>query len=159
MLVLALGAIATEWIADFVNAPLFKVISDSVNFIFFVIVVFGFLVQLVRSKRIGVLEIMESVNGYLMLGLIFSILMTVVFRNIPGAFHFPEEPKTFGDLIYFGFITMSTLGYGDVVPKLPIAKSVAILTTITGQFYMATIIAIVISKFTPGSKSMQKEEK
>ena len=158
MLILALGAIFTEWLVEHINAPLFMIISDLINFLFFIIVVAGFIAQLVRSRRIGMLEILESINGYLLLGIIFSILIAITDKNIPGAFQFPETPGSFGDYMYYGFITLSTLGYGDVLPKLPIARSLAVLTTISGQFYMATIIAIIISKYIPGSKS-QKEVK
>ena len=156
MFILALAAIFTEWLSEYIDAPLFMIISDLTNFLFFIIVVAGFIAQLVRSQKIGLREILESINGYLLLGIIFAILMAVTNNNIPGAFQFPETPDRFGDYLYYGFITLSTLGYGDVLPKLPIARSLAILTTISGQFYMATIIAIIISKYMPSSKS-QKE--
>ena len=153
MFVLAIGAILTEWVTDYVNSELFSALSDLINFIFFIIVVVSFIAQLVRSEKIGMREIFESINGYLLLGIIFSILIAVTDKNIPGALYFPDTPNTFGDYMYYGFITLSTLGYGDVVPKLPVAKSLAILTTVSGQFYMATIIAIIVSKFTVGKKT------
>jgi hypothetical protein len=156
MLILALAAIFTEWFSEYIDAPLFMIISDLINFLFFIIVVAGFIAQLVRSKRIGMLQIFESINGYLLLGIIFSILIAITDKTIPGAFQFPETPDRFGDYLYYGFITLSTLGYGDVLPKLPIARSLAVLTTISGQFYMATIIAIIISKYTPGVRSKKK---
>jgi voltage-gated potassium channel Kch len=49
--------------------------------------------------------------------------------------------------IYFGFVTLTTLGYGDVVPLTPAAKSLAIFTSITGQMYVAIIIAALVSKY------------
>lgn len=153
MFFVALVAISTEWISEYINSTTFMAISDLLNFIFFVIVVIGFIKQLVQSKNIGLLQIYEAINGYLLLGIIFSILFAITYRNFQGAFYFPEQPENFGDFLYYGFVTLSTLGYGDIVPKLPIAKSLALLTTIAGQFYMATIIAIIISKYQPGSKS------
>ena len=156
--ILALGAIFSEWLTDYINSEVFKTISDSINFIFFIIVVGSFITQLIRSQSIGFLQIMEAINGYLLLGIIFSIMISIVYKNFPNAFIFPESPKTFGDLMYYGFITLSTLGYGDVLPKLPVAKSLAILTTVSGQFYIATIIAIIISKYNTKSDSRDEIE-
>lgn len=159
MFYVALGAISTEWFSEYIQSTTFMFISDLLNFSFFVIVVMGFIKQLVQSKKIGLLQIYEAINGYLLLGIIFSILIAVTHRNFEGAFYFPEQPESFGDFLYYGFVTISTLGYGDIVPKLPIAKSLALLTTIAGQFYIATIIAIIISKYQPESKSDTDSDK
>jgi voltage-gated potassium channel len=150
---LAIGAISLDWLSEYIHSTTLMVLSDLINFIFFVIVVMRFIAQLVKSKKIGWLQIYEAINGYLLLGIIFSILIAVTYRNFEGAFYFPQQPKSFGDLLYYGFVTLSTLGYGDIVPKLPVAKSLALMTTIAGQFYIATIIAIIISKYQPGSQS------
>jgi hypothetical protein len=151
MFFLAILSISTDWLTEYIEVYAVMVASDLINFIFFTIVVISFIAQLVRSKKIGLLQIYEAVNGYLLLGIVFSILIIVTDRNFPGAFAFPEQPGEFGDYLYYGFVTLSTLGYGEIVPKIPVAKSLAILTTVSGQFYMATIIAIIISKYQPGS--------
>jgi voltage-gated potassium channel len=49
--------------------------------------------------------------------------------------------------VYFGFVTLSTLGYGDVVPLTPAARSLSIFISITGQMYIAIIIATLVSKY------------
>jgi len=102
---------------------------------------------------------MESINGYLLLGMSFSILIALVCVIDPTAFSFKHltgqmNPSIsyISNYIYFGFVTLSTLGYGDVVPISPAAKSLAIFTSITGQMYVAIIIAALVSKYL-GQKS------
>lgn len=97
---------------------------------------------------------MESINGYLMLGMSFSILIGLVCIIDPTAFSFKHLSETMNpsisyvsNYIYFGFVTLSTLGYGDVVPLTPAAKSISIFTSITGQMYIAIIIAALVSKY------------
>jgi voltage-gated potassium channel Kch len=89
----------------------------------------------------------------------FSILIALVCVVDPNAFSFKHlvgqmNPSIsyVSNYIYFGFVTLSTLGYGDVVPLTPPARSLAIFTSITGQMYVAIIIAALVSKYL-GQKS------
>ena len=97
---------------------------------------------------------MESINGYLMLGMSFSILIGLICTIDPLAFSFKHLSETMdpsisyvSNYIYFGFVTLTTLGYGDVVPLTPAARSLSIFTSITGQMYVAIIIALIVSKY------------
>jgi voltage-gated potassium channel Kch len=97
---------------------------------------------------------MESINGYLLLGMSFSILIALVSVIDPNAFSFKhlagqmnQDISYVSNYIYFGFVTISTLGYGDVVPLTPAARSLAIFTSISGQMYVAIIIAALVSKY------------
>ena len=48
-------------------------------------------------------------------------------------------------LSYFSFVTIATLGYGDIVPRLPVTQMLAILEAVIGQFYMAVVVAWLVS--------------
>jgi voltage-gated potassium channel Kch len=104
---------------------------------------------------------MESINGYLMLGMSFSILigLTCAIDSTSFSFsHLKEGLDTsvsyVSSYFYYGFVTLTTLGYGDVVPLTPAARSLSIFTSITGQMYVAIIIALIVSKYLS-----QKSEK
>jgi len=97
---------------------------------------------------------MESITAYLLLGLSFAIMMALITHVDPTAFSFshlkePMLPEFYyiGEYIYYDFVTLTTLGYGDVVPLTPAAKSFSIFTAITGQMYVAIIIATLVSKY------------
>jgi voltage-gated potassium channel Kch len=98
--------------------------------------------------------IVEAINGYLLIGFIFSVLVTFVMIFNPQAYNFPDinspnyyEVSHISDYLYYAFVTFTTLGYGDIVPQIPVARSLAILTSITGQIYIAIIIALLVGKF------------
>ena len=65
----------------------------------------------------------------------------------PGSFSFYKEDTMAQDYAYFTFVTMTTLGYGDVTPQVPYARSIAVLISTAGQMYVAVIIAMLVGKY------------
>jgi hypothetical protein len=56
----------------------------------------------------------------------------------------------FSHMVYFSFVTMSTLGYGDVLPKTPLAQTLAWMQSVLGQFYLAVLVAWLVSALPRG---------
>jgi len=151
---IALTVIVIEWLSELLNLSLLSTLSSIVNIAFFDLIVILFILQIARAKTVTPRVIMESINGYLMLGMSFSILIALICMIDPNAFSFKHLSETMdptlsyvSNYIYFGFVTLSTLGYGDIVPLTPAARSLAIFTSITGQMYVAIIIAALVSKY------------
>ena len=67
-----------------------------------------------------------------------------------------ENVSYFGDYLYHSFVNYTTLGYGDITPQLPFAKSLAILMSVSGQIYLAVIIAMLVGKYV-GSMGSESE--
>ena len=65
----------------------------------------------------------------------------------PGAFsHVSSSPRPqFGQLLYFSLATLTTTGYGDLVPLHPIARSLSNLESVTGQLFLATLLARLVN--------------
>jgi len=149
MLVIALIAFITEWIAEIFNMKILYYISTFINVIFFQIIVIRLIVQIARSKNVNAGVILESVNAYLLFGLMFTMLVTILHLYDIEAFSFIEgETIDFQHYIYYTFVTFSTLGYGDIIPKEPIGRSLSILISVSGQLYIAIIIAMLVGKFS-----------
>ena len=98
---------------------------------------------------------MVHLAGYLLLGLIFSIFILFIMQSDPGAFSSPpkqaaESEESIGTSVpvYFSFVTLATLGYGDIVPLKPYTRSLATLIAVIGQFYIAIIVALLVGKFS-----------
>ena len=151
---IALIVITVEWLSQLLNLSILITISSLTNIVFFDLIVILFILQIARAKTVTPQVIMESINGYLMLGMSFSILIALICMIDPNAFSFKHLSETMdptlsyvSNYIYFGFVTLSTLGYGDIVPLTPAARSLAIFTSITGQMYVAIIIAALVSKY------------
>lgn len=87
---------------------------------------------------------------YLLLGIALGVLNMMVALLLPGSFGgLPARAADIAglDLIYYSFVTMSTLGYGDITPARPIAKGLAYLTAVAGQFYIAMLVGSLVSMY------------
>ena len=156
---IAIAVILIEWFSELLNLSVLITISFLANILFFDLIVVLFILQIARAKTVTPQVIMESINGYLLLGMSFSILIALVCVIDPDAVSFKHLVEQMNpgvsyvsNYIYFGFVTLSTLGYGDIVPLTPAARSLSIFTSMTGQMYVAIIIAALVSKYL-GQKS------
>ena len=96
-------------------------------------------------------RIQGAVALYLILGLLFAHLFSMVNALVPGAFaNVPRGLNAHavfyrGHLLYFSFMTLTSAGYGDIVPLHPVARSVASLEAVIGQLFPATLLARLVS--------------
>lgn len=135
------------------NMPVIEAVSKMLNFIFFSAIVVSLIRQISSAKEVTKRVILEAVNGYLLLGLVFTFLIGLMIQFDPMAFNFSSaEDGNLHDSMYFGFVTFATLGYGDLVPIKPYAKSLSILIAVCGQLYVAVIIALLVGKFSSQSR-------
>lgn len=112
--------------------------------------------SLFRSKVDQADQILAGVAGYLLLGLFWTTAFMFLNKEVDGALlnQVSGEAATAAESLYFGFVTISTLGYGDIVPVAPVAKVTAVLASVTGVLYIAILISAIVS----GVKVQQKDE-
>lgn len=89
---------------------------------------------------------------YLLLGLVWMVAYTLLERVHPGSFHFNSVDAASGvpavfDFLYYSFVTLTTLGYGDVTPLTPRARSLAVLEAIVGVLFVAVLIARLVGLY------------
>jgi hypothetical protein len=102
--------------------------------------------QTLRSGPITFHRIQGAVAAYLLLGVIWAYAYALVGLLRPGAFSGPVNPSDGPRaLFYFSFVTLATLGYGDVLPVHPAARSLATLEAVTGTLYLAILLARLVS--------------
>lgn len=98
------------------------------------------------SGKITLNKIVGSVCIYLLIGVIWGLLYIFIAFIDPDAFNgLPHENDQIWNFIYFSFVTLTTLGYGDINPAIPLARSLAYLEAICGQFYLAILVASLVS--------------
>jgi len=120
--------------------------------LFFLVLLTSFILsQALREGETTSHRIMGGVAAYLILGLIWFLAYHLVALRVPGAFNI-QEPFTPGDteslpshLFYFSFVTLTTLGYGDIVAVHPMARMLVILEGVTGQLFPVILIARLVS--------------
>jgi len=98
--------------------------------------------------RITYHRVIGAVLLYLTLGVVFVALFTLVGALAPGSFSgltVADRVSLPADLVYFSFATLTTVGYGDIVPVHPFARSLSNLEAILGQLYPATLLARMVS--------------
>jgi hypothetical protein len=100
-------------------------------------------------------RITAAIAVYLIFGVLFARLYEMAYLLNPSSFNL-EHLHLFS-FIYFSFITLTTMGYGDIVPVEVAARSLAMLEGITGQLYMVILISSLVSEFT-ALKMRSKEE-
>ena len=146
--------IVLEWISDFYKLIIIQWLTASLTLLFFILAIVFMMARIAQSKKVGALEFLEAINVYFLLGVLGSVLFNTISRFSPAAFHFPEGViASRSDFIYYSFVTISTLGYGDIIPVSPLAKNMSILLSISGQLYLAMIVALLVGKYlTSNSK-------
>jgi Ion channel len=93
-------------------------------------------------------RIIGAILLYLTIGLVFVGLFTLVGLLDAGSFsgvRIENDPALASKLIYFSFVTLTSVGYGDIVPVYPLARSLCNLEAITGQLYPATLLARLVT--------------
>jgi len=88
-----------------------------------------------------------AVCVYLLTGLAWAILYKLIADVRPLAFNGLGEGGGFDDLLYFSFVTLASLGYGDITPAAPLARTLAYLEVIAGQFYLAIMVAGLVGLY------------
>jgi len=104
------------------------------------------LVQVFRDGPITAYRIQGAIIVYLLIGLTWSEAYELLFHFVPGAFTFAQSQGAGeGRLVYFSFVTLTTLGYGDITPLHPTARSLVIAEALLGQLYPSILIARLVS--------------
>ena len=115
---------------------------------FFISTAFKTAKQVLFTGEIDGNKILGAICLYLLLGLIWAVTYTLLQLQFPKSFQMLQEQSQwfplFPDFIYFSFVTITTLGFGDISPTLPVARFLVYLEAIIGQFYLAILVASLV---------------
>ena len=150
--VLAIPAIAGRWINHFRPDLVPPAVFLVAGLVLIAFVVAQLLRFILRAPVVTVEVLCASISAYLMLGLMWTMAYWLVDRLTPGgAFSFntnagPHSMNGFTGF-YFSFITLSTVGYGDITPVSRIARWLAAMEAMTGSLYVAVLIARLVALY------------
>lgn len=121
-------------------------------FLFYGLVTREIVVQVWSAQKVNETVILGVVSGYICLGLLGSFMFISIEFLEPGSFAGiatgnGQAELIQQDLLYFSYITLLTIGYGDILPVSSLAKNATVLIGLLGQFYLVIITAIVVGKF------------
>lgn len=156
-IVLAIPAIVGRWINHFEPYIVSPVIFLTAALILIAFVVANLLRFVFRAPSVDMEVLCASISAYLMLGLMWAVAYWLVDQLTPGgafSFNTNSGPRSMNGFtgFYFSFITLSTVGYGDITPVSRAARWLAAMEAMTGLLYVAVLIARLVSLYsTPKS--------
>lgn len=101
-----------------------------------------------NSRSVARAELYTAVNIYLLLGLLWAAIYLAIDAFSPGSIRMGSDPASREtDLLYFSLVTLSTVGYGDIVPLSGKARIVTALEGMTGVLYIAITVALLVARF------------
>ena len=154
LVAIGLAVIVMLFISSSVQNVYLDVIDYVLTCLFLLLVVGSMVRYIARTDKVDAAVIVSSINGYLLLGVLWSLLLYSAFffefkiMSVELPIIFPGEgPPDYHDFIYFSFVTLTTLGYGDITPVSPLSRAVTLLISISGQFYMTLLVALLVGKY------------
>ena len=143
------------WIDHFFAKDILRLVSFLSFFSFNLFITVFMVRHIARSKEVTLTIIINSINGYLLIGILGTLLLAIAnivqkffFHIDTGAINFAGKATAgFHDYLYFSFVTLTTLGYGDITPVSAFAKSLTIVIAISGQLYLTILIAMLVGKY------------
>jgi voltage-gated potassium channel len=124
-----------------------KVISTVIFLIFFCLALVIAAKEVFSRASISANTFAGALSIYLLLGMIWTLLYILAVQIEPNAFKGLDAGGASGELIYFSYITLTSLGYGDVVALTPITRTLTFMEVIVGQFYMAVLVGALVGKY------------
>ena len=113
--------------------------------------VFATIRHVLLGTEVTIDSIFAAIVAYVLAALAFAAAYSALYALAPGSFSFPaavtvtESGAVDVQTTYFSFVTIATLGYGDITPRLPFAQMLTVCEAMFGQFYVAVIIAWLVS--------------
>lgn len=101
-----------------------------------------------RSTATGLALVLAAVCVYLILGGFFAATFSTIEIIAPGSFQDPQlpgQPVSWQQMIYYSYVTMATLGYGEILPVTPWARTLASFETVAGTLFLTIVIARLVS--------------
>jgi hypothetical protein len=142
----AVATLAFRWAGNFSPSKPVLMISAALTIAFLAMMAAVVLAQVFREGPITVHRVVGAVAVYVLLGIVWAEGYQLVALLTPGAFVASAgAPVGQPDLTYFSFVTLTTVGYGDITAVDSVARSMALLEALTGQLYPAILIARLVS--------------
>jgi len=160
---LALPMLGSIWTKYFVQNKALLVVGSLCGAAFFLFAIIQMLIFIYSQKKVTRDLIVGAAVVYLFMALMWTFIFVVVETLHPGSFNLPEGQniEATRQFVYYSFVTLTTLGYGDITPITTMARSLCILEAVIGQLYLVVQVAWLVGVHVSQSmfkKSRQDDE-
>jgi len=140
------------------DAPFFYYLSAATLSTFLVLSIWSALRQVVLGIEVSANRLFGAVCIYLMIGvlwaLMYGVLQTLDMHAFVGTMNDATGERG-GDWLYYSFVTLTTLGYGDILPVSIVARTLAYSEAVIGVFYIAMLVAALVGSYAASNKPSQ----
>jgi Ion channel len=98
------------------------------------------------ERTINIQTVFGAVSLYFMLGLLFAFLISTAARFTDQPYFAQGNDGSMSQRVYFSYVTLATLGYGDLTPATSVGRLLAVLETIAGSLYLVTAVSLVVTR-------------
>ncbi len=153
---LALPMLGSIWTKYFVQNKALIVVGGLCGAAFFLFAIIQMLIFIYSRKEVTRDLIVGAAVVYLFMALMWTFIFVAVETLHPGSFNIPEgtDIEASRQFVYYSFVTLTTLGYGDITPATSMARSLCILEAVIGQLYLVVQVAWLVGVHV--SQSMMK---
>jgi hypothetical protein len=152
LLVILIAALIIRLATGWLNQAMLVEASRMIWTVVALIAAGGALSFAFRARSIDGEHVYAALSAYLLAGVFFGNFYWTLEQVRPGAFTFAGDfSRT--SAMYFSFVTLATLGYGDIVPRSDVARGLAIVEGVGGQLFLAVLIARLVSLYSRGERS------
>jgi hypothetical protein len=150
LLVLAVIALLMRLGAGWINEATLSAISLMIWTILALLAAASALSFAFRAQSVDLEHVYAGLSAYLLAGIFFGVFYWVLEQIWPNSFALAGAFSP-NSAIYFSFVTLATLGYGDIVPRSDIARGLATVEGVGGQLFLAVLIARLVSLYARGA--------
>ena len=147
-IVLGIGFLVARALRAALGVPGLLPVSDALWAIAIALAMLATVRHALRRGAVDAERILAALDAYLLAGLVFAVAYWTVDHFWPGSFRGIPASLDPPHAIYFSFVTIATLGYGDVVPLSAPARGLAIVEAVSGQMYLAVLVARLVSLYS-----------
>jgi len=144
-----------RWLTAWLEHPALSAMTLGIWTVIGLLAAAGALRFAVRAASVDAEHLYAALSAYMLAGIFFGLFYWVLEQSWPGTFAFPGEFSRVS-AFYFSFVTLATLGYGDIVPRTDVARGMAIVEGVGGQLFLAVMVARLVSLYRrgePGARS------
>ena len=156
---LLLPVVAGMWVTYFVHIPYLRLVADCCAILFFAFTIILLLSSLLREHEITLDVIYGVIAVFFLMALMWAFIFDVIEALRSGSFQITSSTLhgTRVHFVYYSFITITTVGYGDILPVTLTARAFSIVEMIVGQVYLVVLVARLVGINI--TQSMNKQAK
>ncbi len=148
-MVLVVPGVAARWINHYRPESMPAAVHLTVAMLFLLLVGVEFLRFILGARRVTVQVLEAGISTYLVFGLLWALAYMMVDGLNPKAFAFSVAGDSMAQsAIYYSFVTLTTMGYGDIAPVSRVARMLAMFESTTGVLYMSILIARLVGLYS-----------